>query len=85
MTFLWYRRVALELVSDQRNCQTSGPRLRLIRSKHPYCISNMKTRKGETSRVNCFAAATVVPYVTRKAFTFFLARPVPLREQLLSM
>src|SRR5215471_13187683 len=36
--FLWYIRLPLGSVSDQRNCQTAEPRLRLIRSRHPRCI-----------------------------------------------
>ena len=59
------------LISDQRNCQTSGPRLRVCRFRHPRCIFVLLHRRcgaeessdiaggvGEESRqVNCFAGA----------------------------
>jgi hypothetical protein len=63
------------LFSDQRNCQTSGPLLRLIRFRLPCCIvvllhrgcgeeessgiQDEWRRGGRMSRVNCFAAAVV--------------------------
>src|SRR5260370_11257791 len=75
MIFLWYRRVPSSLVSDQRNCQTSGPSLRLFRCIHPVSIFSsgtavaeqknlqawrrMEGQEGAISRVNCFAAAVL--------------------------
>ena len=60
-------------VTDHRNCQTSGPRLRLSLSMQPCCIHLLLYRscgaerifrhgdEDEVSQVNCFAGATLFP------------------------
>src|SRR6476620_8673639 len=62
-------------MSDQRNCQTSGPSVRLFRCIHPRFIFSactdvaeqknlqawrrMEGQEGAISRVNCLAAAVL--------------------------